>query len=274
MLHYSEADGLEKGGIRSALRSRNGDLWFLSSRGASRFRPPANLRLPAAQARVTALRVAGNPWPVSDLEKTALGPLEFSARQNSLTVEFGAIDYSTPSRLLYQYRLEGAPGGWSAPAPDSSVTFANLSPGHYRFLVRTAASTGPSAAAMSFTILPPLWMRWWFLLLILFALAAIGYALHRVQLERKLALERVRSNIAMDLHDDLGASLSRIAVVAEVMKTNVSQNDLDSQLMLKAAPTLPDLQGSDPQHRASFPGAKRLCPVQRRTRRFPRANRG
>ena len=58
------------------------------------------------------------------------------------------------------------------------------------------------------------------------------YCLHHIQLERKLALERVRSNIAMDLHDDLGASLARMAVIGEVMKANVSQNDLESQLML------------------------------------------
>ena len=60
-----------------------------------------------------------------------------------------------------------------------------------------------------------------------------------IQLERKLALERVRSRIAMDLHDDLGASLARVAVVSEVLKSNVSQSDAESQLMLSPEVLLP-----------------------------------
>ncbi len=234
VLRYTEADGLVQGDIRSALRGRTGDLWFLSNRGASRFHPTRELHLRPAQARITGLRVAGEPLPVSDLGAVSLGPLAFSSRQNSVTVEFGAIDYATPSELLYQYRLEGAAGGWSNPTPASSVTFANLSPGRYRFLVRSASAAGPSPsqATFEFAIQPPLWRRWWFQLLLALAAAAAAYALHRLQLERKLALERVRSHIAMDLHDDLGASLARMAVLGEVLKTNVSQNDLDSQLML------------------------------------------
>ncbi len=95
VLHYSEADGLVKGDIRSAIRDTHGDLWFASNRGASRVRPSADLKAPPPAVRITALRVDGNPWPGSDPGETELGPLEFSPRQNSLTVEFGAIDYST-----------------------------------------------------------------------------------------------------------------------------------------------------------------------------------
>ncbi len=234
VLHYAQADGLVTGDIRSALRDRNGDLWFLSNRGLSRLHPSIDLHPPAAQVRITGLRVAGTPWPVSDLGETELGPLEFSSRQNSLTLEFGAIDYGLPSNLMYQYRLEGSAGDWSVPNGSSSVTFANLSPGRYRFTVRTGspAARNGRTARLQFTILPPVWMRWWFLAGLGIGLTAFAYALHRIQLERKLAPERVRSRIAMDLHDDLGASLARMAVIGEVLKNNVVQRDLDSQLML------------------------------------------
>jgi len=234
ILHYALADGLVPGDIRSALRDRNGDLWFLSNRGAARFRPSVDSSVNPPIVRITGVQVAGNRLPVSDLGETALGPLEFSSRQNSLTVDFAAIDYSTPSTKLYQYLLEGAVGDWSAPSPNSSVTLANVSPGTYTFRVRStgAAEAGTSTAVLKFTILPPFWMRWWFLLLIAVGVAAAAYGLHRIQLERQLALERVRSRIAMDLHDDLGASLARMAVISEVMKSNVSPADLDSQLML------------------------------------------
>jgi signal transduction histidine kinase len=51
-------------------------------------------------------------------------------------------------------------------------------------------------------------------------------------MERQLALERVRSRIATDLHDDIGASLSRIAVMSEAVKNRVSPEDSDSKRML------------------------------------------
>ena len=232
ILHYTAAEGLVRGDIRSCIRDRNGDLWFLSNRGTTRFRPALDLPLPTAHSRITAVRIAGEAWPVSELGETDIGPLQLSARQSSLLVEFGAIDYGAPPRLLYQYRLEGAPGDWSIPSPDRSVTFANLAPGRYRFVVRTVPAPGSSQAALTFTIQPLFWRRWWFQALLAFVIAAGIYAVHRTQLERKLALERVRSHIAMDLHDDLGASLARIAVLGEVMKSNVRQNDLESQLML------------------------------------------
>jgi signal transduction histidine kinase/sugar lactone lactonase YvrE len=232
--HYSKTDGLVPGDIRSAIRDQHGDLWFLSNRGASRFRPAMDSALPAPIVRITGVRVSGNPLPISELGETELGPVELSARQNSVAIDFGAIDYSTLSNPLYQYRLEGAAGEWSSPGAGSSVTFANMSPGTYKFLVRSTHAVDPSnsTASFTFTILPPLWRRWWFVALIAIGVIAAAYELHRIQLERKLAVERVRSRIAMDLHDDIGASLARMAVISEVMKSNLSPADLDSQLML------------------------------------------
>jgi signal transduction histidine kinase len=229
VLHYTEADGLVKGDIRSAIRGRTGDLWFLSNKGASRFQPAADVRLPAVQARITGLRVVGNAWPVSDLGETALGPLEFSARQNSITVDFGAIDYGAPSNLLYQYRLAGAAGDWSIPTANSSVTFANLSPGNYRFFVRTASPAAPNAsmAMLQFTILPPVWQRWWFLLAAAMSVGLAGYALHRYRVSRLLELERVRTRIATDLHDDIGASLSQMAILSEVIGRRAAAGDFN-----------------------------------------------
>src|SRR5439155_697243 len=63
---------------------------------------------------------------------------------------------------------------------------------------------------------PPYWMTWWFRLLAAASIAAAAFATHRYDLERKLQLERLRTRIAHDLHDDLGASLSRVALLSEL----------------------------------------------------------
>ncbi|HEX6625395.1 MAG TPA: ATP-binding protein, partial [Pyrinomonadaceae bacterium] len=67
----------------------------------------------------------------------------------------------------------------------------------------------------AFTIVPPVWQRWWFVALAALTLGAAAYALYRLRVGRLIELERVRTRIATDLHDDIGASLSKIAVLSD-----------------------------------------------------------
>ena len=89
--------------------------------------------------------------------------------QNQLQIDFVGLSFESGDVLRYQYRLAGADADWSAPSEQRSVTYASLSPGHYVFNVRAVNSDGivsAHPAAMSFTILRPLWQRWWFLALV------------------------------------------------------------------------------------------------------------
>jgi signal transduction histidine kinase len=74
---------------------------------------------------------------------------------------------------------------------------------------------------MSFTIRPPLWQSWWFLTLLALAIITASYAVYRYRVARLLELERVRIRIATDLHDDIGSSLSRIAVLSELIQRKI-----------------------------------------------------
>jgi len=104
------------------------------------------------------------------------------------------------------------------------VRYAGLAPGPYRFLVRAvdADGRGGEPASVSFVVIPHLWMRPWFLALAGLALAAVAYAGYRVRLAHLLAVERVRTRIATDLHDDIGASLSKIAILSDVAGQELS----------------------------------------------------
>ena len=102
--------------------------------------------------------------------------------------------------------------------------YAGLAPGTYRFLVRALDVEGrvsPKPASVTFTVLAPVWQRWWFLTLAAAILAGAGYAAHRLRLARRLAVERVRLRIASDLHDDVGSTVSRMAVLSEVAKRQI-----------------------------------------------------
>jgi two-component sensor histidine kinase len=142
-----------------------------------------------------------------------------------LRIDFVGLGFSPGETLRYQYMLEGADRDWSAPTDQRTVLYASLSPGAYRFLVRASTSDGaisPQPASVAFTILPPLWRTWWFLLACASVVILIVYALYRYRLSQLLAVANVRTRIATDLHDDIGASLSQIAVLSEVARTGAT----------------------------------------------------
>jgi len=106
------------------------------------------------------------------------------------------------------------------------VTFANLSPGRYRVLVRAVnadAVMSDPPASLSFTIPPPIWQRWWFITAAAASVGFVAYAFYRYRLRRLLEVERVRTRIASDLHDDVGANLTRSAILSEVAHSRLKR---------------------------------------------------
>jgi signal transduction histidine kinase len=85
---------------------------------------------------------------------------------------------------------------------------------------------------LTFAILPPFWRTARFVSLVALALSAGVYCLYRFRLAQLLRLERVRTRIAADLHDDIGASLSRIALQSELLRRGTSGDPPDSDRLL------------------------------------------
>ena len=84
---------------------------------------------------------------------------------------------------------------------------------------------GVIGATAALSVELPAWQRWWLSALIGLGLAAAAYWAHRVRLARILDIERVRMHIATDLHDDIGASLSQIAILSEVTRQQIGDAD-------------------------------------------------
>jgi len=81
-------------------------------------------------------------------------------------------------------------------------------------------------------VLPPFWRTWWFLSLAILAAAAAAYAFYRYRLAHLLRLERMRTRIAADLHDDIGSSLSRIAIQSDLIRRPEVLPPEDSERLL------------------------------------------
>jgi ligand-binding sensor domain-containing protein/signal transduction histidine kinase len=217
--HYSTADGLAGSFVNVSFRRADGSLWFGTLQGLSRLIPQPERPTGPPPVFVTALNVAGVPYPIPELGARSFAGPELEPTQNNVQIDFSGLNLAAGESLRYQYELQGASSEWSPPSDQRSISYANLAPGSYRFLVRAVASDGAVSeppASVTFRILAPFWRRWWFIASALLASAFALYGIHRYRITRYLAVERVRTRIATDLHDDIGSSLSQVSVLSEV----------------------------------------------------------
>jgi signal transduction histidine kinase len=234
ILHFTTADGLASNLVSSCACDSSGQLWFGTSQGLSRF-AAAPERIPLPAVRIASVLVRGRMLPISDLGETEMRGPTLAVNQNSLQIAFASINLSGSTR--YRYVLEGAGQGWQQ-AAQQTVDYPGLPPGSYRFVVQAArrgSVQGSPPASFTFTILPPYWQRWWFLLLVALTLSASLYALWRIRLNQILEVERVRMRIATDLHDDIGSALSQIGLLSEVARRQGGANTVGDALARIAA---------------------------------------
>jgi ligand-binding sensor domain-containing protein/signal transduction histidine kinase len=219
--HFTSASGLPPGETQILFHDRQGSIWFASSYGLVRYRPEPDHISDTPAPLIRTVRVGGEPHPISETGERVLTGMELTPGHNSLEVEFRALHFDIGESLRYQYWLDGADTDWSKPSDHQAVHYANLAPGSYRFAVRSITESGQTSAGeatLTFQVLPAFWRRSWFLGMVMLAMVSIAVSLHRYRLNHLLALERVRTRLASDLHDDLGAGLAEIAILSEVAK--------------------------------------------------------
>lgn len=228
--HFTTADGLAPGDILTAHRDRNGALWFGTRQGLSRIVPGPEEPSAPPPILISRLQLAGKEYNVSALGESEIALPDLRASENQLQIDFVGLSFAFGESLRYQYKLEGADADWRSPIDQRSVNYASLSPGKYKFFVRAVNSDGiisSQPATVTFTILSPIWMRWWFIALVITLLALATYALYRYRLARILEVTNMRTRIATDLHDDIGANLTKITLLSEVARqqANVRADD-------------------------------------------------
>ncbi len=162
-------------------------------------------------------------------------PLQLQHLQRNITISLAAPAFLDEKQVKFSYLLSGSgTKEWSDTSVVADINLLNLSPGKYTlqakafFLSTAYAST---QIEFSFIILPPWWQTWWFRLLIgLFTIALLvllirAYYRRKLErqknmLEKQQIVEKERTRIAADIHDDLGAGLSTIRFLSEKVKRN------------------------------------------------------
>jgi len=221
---FTANDGLANDQVDTIFRDSGGVFWFGTSSGVSRLIPRSEATRVLPSIFINGVKVVGESRHISEIGETDLRGVELAADQNHIAIEFGSLFFAAGDLLRYQYKLEGADAGWQPPTFQRSVNYANLKPGSYRFLVRAVNSEGsvsPQPAMLEFRVIAQIWQRWWFIAIVAGLAGLFAFAVYRYRVARLLELERVRTRIATDLHDDIGSSLSQIAIMSEVIRQQV-----------------------------------------------------
>jgi ligand-binding sensor domain-containing protein/two-component sensor histidine kinase len=140
--------------------------------------------------------------------------------KDAVEIEVSAINFSNEKSNKIFYKLEGRDEDWKELTGNPVIRYEQLPPDHYTLKVKAVNGDGVSSkdTILSFKVLPPFWRTWWFMGLAIFVTAALLYFFYRYRVRQLIKEERLRSHIATDLHDDIGATLSSISFYSETIK--------------------------------------------------------
>jgi signal transduction histidine kinase/ligand-binding sensor domain-containing protein len=247
------------------VRDPDGTIWYLTGTGVLRYEPRDDRSGHSPPVRISGVQVAGVPLPVPSMGAVTLAPLRLAPGHRQVQFDYFGLAFGADGPVRFQVRLEGLDRNWSPPTTQPTVLYAGLGPGRYRFQVRAVSPTGAVSAepaTVAFVIPPPVWRRDWFLAAVAVLLTGLLVTAHRLRVRRLLELERIRTRIAADLHDDLGASLARVSLLSEATRRTLRDApERAERLLEEIGATSRDLVGAagdiafsiDPG-RASFDG--------------------
>ncbi|MCP9292599.1 ATP-binding protein [Gracilimonas sediminicola] len=154
-------------------------------------------------------------------------PIVLPYANNELRFSYAAASYVAPDRNQYQVKLEGFDSDWSTWTSETQKDYTNIPEGEYMFRVRSknVYDVAGISDAIPFEILPPWYRTWWAYLLYTFTIAGILYLAYKIRINQILRVQRIRNNIASDLHDEVSATLSSISYFAEAIKSDKLKKD-------------------------------------------------
>jgi signal transduction histidine kinase/ligand-binding sensor domain-containing protein len=235
----------------TSLRDPKGHLWFATASGIATV-DPARFPNTSEQPLPVYLQQAmsGNKtlwqrpfFPASqDVVPLVLRP---GTDSRGIRFQFSAPSYADAQSIQFRHRLTGFESAWSEWSPSRHAEFLRLPPGDYTFeleAVTASGRVGTLDAPVKLRVEPGIWETTW--MRTAMAMLALGvtagfimlierrrYRLAKERIQMKHAVERERARMAADLHDDLGAGLTEISLLAAMVRRGGDVNQPNQGLL-------------------------------------------
>ncbi len=170
-----------------------GKLWAGTSNGIIIFDPKLEIKNSVEpKLKLTGIRLFFENFDFSkysdSLKNGIPENLKLDYDKNHITFDFIGISQTSPTKVKYEYKLDGVDINWTPETSETFVTFSNLAPGKYTLLLRSRNGDGvwnTNPLSYSFEIIPPIWKRPWVYIIILLITISLFYVLIRTR-ERRL----------------------------------------------------------------------------------------
>jgi ligand-binding sensor domain-containing protein/signal transduction histidine kinase/DNA-binding response OmpR family regulator len=206
--NYYKEDGLNSNefNTRSCLRTKAGEFYFGGENGFNVFSPnniKKNLNIPPVC--LTSLKINNKPALIgvkgSPLKKhiSETDKIILNYTQRSFSIEFIALNYTSPTKNQYCYKLEGFDKDWHCNGTQRSANYTNIMPGKYVFMVKGSNNDGvwnEIPTRLLIIIKPPVWKTWWAIITYVILISLIVYFfmntwLERIKIKNQLKLEQL-----------------------------------------------------------------------------------
>lgn len=232
---FSTEDGLPNNeGISSAsFVDCSGRIWMGTTEGAAFYDPDTE----ASDHTQKTVIIENISIPNFPTNKTVESNISLSHNQNNLLFEFALLSFFREHETTYSTQLIGYDAEPSIWKTDYKKEYTNLPDGSFIFKVwgKDYAGNISSPVEFSFHITPPWWKTWWFQVLSLLLFLVLIYVSVKIIiarkekkqlaiLEKKQLIERERFRISKDMHDTIGSSLTRIAMLSDRVSNSFEGN--------------------------------------------------
>ncbi len=244
-----QCNGVAKPG---AIKANDGRLWFATIKGAAvvdpnfhrtnQISPPIFIESVFADQKQT-FELNSLGGRTNDASKSApstkasFDGIVVQPGRGQLEFFYTALSFSEPERVQFRYKLEGIDSDWVEAGSRRSARYNNILPGDYWFQVKASNNDGlwnESGDSISIRLLPYFWQTWWFYGICSVAgICLVGGTARfvtRKKMQRKLerleqqhAIEKERTRIARDMHDELGSRLTLISIMGASAKRKITQ---------------------------------------------------
>ena len=215
---FTKSQGLltDQFNYRSACTDDAGNMYFGSVKGMISFNPDSiNTSQFVPPVYITGFQVYNKEVKIDSNKSPLKQSITFTKKitlpynQSSFSIDFAALNYSSPSTIAYAYKMDNLDKSWTYLTTNRKAYFTELAPGNYTFIVK---GLGNKTVAGNYTklnieILPPYWQTWWaytlyalFILLITFLV--IKFFIDRSKARNKQRLEKLAYEKEKENYED------------------------------------------------------------------------